>query len=196
MAGCRSHGGSPAGDSGSGPTTAAANGDVTPASPLVGRTWIAEDIGGRGVIDNLQSSLTFESADKVNGLGGCNRFAGPVKIEGETIKFGSLAATRMACAPAISDQESKFFGALDAARRFSVDPRGLLHLDDEDGAPLMRLSRRNQTRALDPAQVRSLASRSGSPGGPGKSAACLPIHSMAASSTVSCRPSARATPLR
>lgn len=129
VAGCQSRGGD--------------QGDAADTSALVGHTWIVEDIAGRGVIDYLQSSLTFESAEAVNGRGGCNRFSGPVNIKGEAIAFGSLASTRMACKPAVGDQETKVFAALDAARRFSIDRRGLLILEDAAGKPVMRLSRKD-----------------------------------------------------
>ncbi len=110
------------------------------AAGLVGTTWIAEDIRGGGVIDNLPSTLTFESFEQVTGSGGCNRYAGPVRIDGRSIAFGPLAATRMACPPAIDDQETKFFAALEDARRFALDSRGLLFLYASEDTPILRLS--------------------------------------------------------
>lgn len=128
---------SPAGSAGTGGPHPAGAG-----AGLVGTTWIAEDIRGRGVIDKVQSTLIFDTAEAVNGSGGCNRYFGPVAIAGETIVFGALAATRMGCPAAIADQEEKFFAALAETRRFRVDPRGLLFLYGEVAdAPILRFSR-------------------------------------------------------
>jgi heat shock protein HslJ len=99
------------------------------------------DIRGRGVLPKPQSRLTFETPKSVNGNGGCNRFFGPVEIDGETIAFGPLAATRMACAPAVDDQEQTFFAALADARRCSLDPQGLFVLYDATNEPILRFSR-------------------------------------------------------
>ena len=41
---------------------------------LVGPTWVAEDIGSRGVIDDLQSHITFTAEGQAHGSGGCNKF--------------------------------------------------------------------------------------------------------------------------
>ena len=108
---------------------------------LPGSSWLAEDLGGRGVIDNLQSTLTFESAERVAGNAGCNRYFGPVTIEGERIRFGNLGATRMMCPPAVMDQEQKLFDALGKAERVGFGPPGIMTLYDAGGAPVARFSR-------------------------------------------------------
>lgn len=84
------------------------------ASPI-GR-WLAEDIRGGGVIDNLQTVLEIAEDGKVSGSGGCNRMSAVATVSGEDITFGPIAATRMACAPASMNQETKFFAALAEAR--------------------------------------------------------------------------------
>ena len=104
-------------------------------------TWLAEDIGGRGVIDDAQSTISFEAAGRVGGSGGCNRYFGPVTIEGNGITFGQLGATMKACAPALMDQERKFFDALAATRSYRFDDPGhkLVFLG-ADGVLLVRFS--------------------------------------------------------
>ncbi len=109
---------------------------------LVGSTWLVEDIEGGGVIDFLQSTLTFDSAEKVTGMGGCNNFFGSVKINGHAIEFGPIGATRKACGKAIDDQERQFFQRLGQVRSFTFD-RGLLLLLDSDGRQVIRLSRKS-----------------------------------------------------
>src|SRR5947209_1024490 len=77
--------------------------DAAPA--LVGAEWAAEDIGGRGVVDRARVSLAFTADGKVSGSGGCNRIAGSYTLAGETIAFGQMVSTMMACAPAVGEQE-------------------------------------------------------------------------------------------
>jgi heat shock protein HslJ len=93
---------------------------------LTGTTWRAETIMGRPVIDSSASTITFEADGRVHGGGGCNRYFGSGTMDGEQITFGALGSTKMACAPALMDQEARFFRALETAERWSLDEDGLL----------------------------------------------------------------------
>ncbi len=106
--------------------------------PIVGPVWVAEDIGGRGVIDFLQSHVTFDVGGTVSGSGGCNQFTGAYTLEGDRLGVGLPAATSMACPEAIMNQEAKFHAALAAARSYRIES-GLLFLLDGDGRTVMRL---------------------------------------------------------
>ena len=108
--------------------------------PLVGVTWLVEDIRGGGVVDRAQTTIGFDERGGVHGSSGCNQFNGAAEVAGETLSFGPLAATRRACAEALMDQESKFFAALDAVKGYRFDGPFLL-LTDAAGDPLMRLTR-------------------------------------------------------
>lgn len=109
-------------------------------APLIGKSWLAEDIGGRGVIDTAQTTITFDDEGRVSGSGGCNRNFGAVTIDG-AIAFSKLGSTRMACVPALMDQERKFFDALAATRTYRLDDPGYkLVFLGEDGALLVRFS--------------------------------------------------------
>lgn len=116
-------------------------GAAADASTPAGK-WLAEDIDGGGVIDRLQTTLEIRDDGLVNGMGGCNRYAGSAKIDGNAIKFLPLASTRMACSPAVMNQESKFHITLEKVRTWRIDQaqRKLLLLDRQ-GFELMRLSR-------------------------------------------------------
>ena len=85
---------------------------------LAGTEWLLEDLGGSGVIDNVQATLTFPEAGKTAGNGSCNRFFGPAAIAGGTIKLGPLGSTRMSCPEAVMNQETKYLEALQGAERF------------------------------------------------------------------------------
>lgn len=118
--------------------TAMANSEA--ASPA-GR-WLVEDIQGGGVIDDLQSVLELTADGQVSGTGGCNRMSGRATIDGSAIAFGPLAATKMACAEAVMDQEAKFFAALDEARSWRVDEaQDKLILLDASGKTVLVLTR-------------------------------------------------------
>lgn len=111
-----------------------------PAQPQ-GR-WLAEDIRQGGVIDRLQTVLEIAPDGTISGTGGCNRMAGKATITGDTIAFGPLASTNMACTPAAMDQEAKFFAALRDVRTWRVDPqRRKLALLGADGKVLVVFSR-------------------------------------------------------
>ena len=102
---------------------------------LSGR-WLAEDIGGGGVIDRLQTVLEIRDDGAVSGSGGCNRFAGHAEIGDGTIRFGPIAGTKMMCPPAAMDQEMTFFAALPQAASWRIDQqtRKLTLLDAEGRA--------------------------------------------------------------
>ena len=117
------------------------NSTSTPKVDLVGGTWVAEDIDGAGVIDNAQSTLEFGNDGRVSGRGGCNRYGGTIEIKGASIIVGELISTKMACPPAVMDQESKFMSALQATRSYRMDEGNKLVLSDATGASRLRFSR-------------------------------------------------------
>ena len=125
------------------------------APTLAGPEWVAEDIGGRRVLDRVKTSLAFTANDpaagevpaggpaggKVSGSGGCNRIAGSYTVAGETLGFSQMISTMMACAPAVGEQEQRFMRALAETRRWRIDPTGrllLLGADDRRLAVLRR----------------------------------------------------------
>lgn len=112
---------------------------AAPSASPVGN-WLAEDILGGGVIDNLQTTLEIAPDGTVTGKGGCNGFGGEATIDGDKITFGQLVSTQMACPEAIMDQEMKFHDALSRAASFRIDEHGKLVLHAGDGQVLVRLA--------------------------------------------------------
>jgi len=112
-----------------------------PIAPLLGTEWVADDLGGRGVVANLQSTLRFDAADKVSGRGGCNRYAGPLTQQDGEVHIGPLAGARIACPPAVMDQEVRFLIALQKVRRIELREGDKLVLLDDTGAALITMSR-------------------------------------------------------
>ncbi len=109
---------------------------------LLATAWLAEDIGGHGVVDRARSTMEFVKPEQVSGLAGCNRYFGPVSLNGSTISFGNLAATRMMCPDTLMDQEQRFLEALSKAKRLEFAHEGqilLLYADRPE--PVLRFSR-------------------------------------------------------
>jgi len=107
---------------------------------LTSKTWKAEDINGRGVVDFSHTTLEFSGRDKAGGDSGCNRYNTTVTFtEGDRLQFGPVSSTKKGCAPALMNQETDFFAALAAARRYTLDSE-ILMLYDEQANPLLRFS--------------------------------------------------------
>ncbi len=98
--------------------------------------WLLEDLGGRGVIDNLQTTLKFDSQGRISGLAGCNRYFGQYQLKGKNIKFSNIASTRKACSGAVANQEYLFLSALEKAYQLQIDGPYLLIYSKELKQPL------------------------------------------------------------
>jgi len=108
---------------------------------LTGTAWWVEDIGGKGVIDMSHTTIEFTGDGKVMGDTGCNRYFGSVEIVAMDIAFGPLAGTRKACAPALMDQEGRFFQAMGEINRWEIAETGLLYLSNGEARSLIRASK-------------------------------------------------------
>jgi len=109
------------------------------AAPLTG-TWRVESVAGAAAFDTTKTELVFAADGSVSTTIGCNRMAGAPKIDGDRLRFGPLATTRMACAEPLMQLETRYAAALDATRSFRVDASSLRFLD-ESGAEQVVFSR-------------------------------------------------------
>jgi putative lipoprotein len=109
------------------------------ATSLAGTAWIAEDIDGGGVADRVRSTLGFERDGRIFGNGACNRYFGTVKLTGDRLQLTPVGSTRMACPPAVMDQETRFLAALAATVSFRSED-GKLVLLDQAGTTRVRLA--------------------------------------------------------
>jgi heat shock protein HslJ/uncharacterized membrane protein len=129
-------------------TAAPAGAARSPADvPLSGTSWIAEDIDGGGVLEAVQSTLTFESDERIVGLAGCNSYFAPIQLSGTTLRSGAIGSTRRACPPPVMSQERLFLGALAAVTAFRREDRTLLLVDATDRV------RVRLTRAVERAEM-------------------------------------------
>jgi heat shock protein HslJ len=99
-----------------------------PDDLLTGVEWVVEDIGGAGIVDRSRATLNFQGDGRVSGRGSCNTYAGSYTLTGESLAFGKLAATMMACTPALMQQEQRFFEILQLIHRFEISDSGALVL--------------------------------------------------------------------
>jgi heat shock protein HslJ len=112
----------------SAPVAPAAPAPAAPAAPLEGTEWRLVDIGGQpspaGADSTHHPGFTLlAEGRKVQGSAGCNRMKGTYHLDGQKLKFGPLATTRMAC-PAMQT-ETAFLKALEATTRYEVSGSSL-----------------------------------------------------------------------
>lgn len=104
-----------------------------PAALLQGAEWRVEDIGGAGIVDRSRVTLRFNDDGRVAGTASCNRYSGAYELTGEGLTLGRMLTTKMACAPALMQQEQRFLGLLAQVRRFEIAADGALALIAADG---------------------------------------------------------------
>jgi len=117
------------------PAAAVVTERVPEAAELVG-AWLLEDLGGRGVMDMVQTTLAFDGEGRASGSGGCNRFTGSYTFDDGKLAFGPLAGTKMMCPEAVMDQENRFHQALGVVERVVLDGPFLLIYFEGSEQPL------------------------------------------------------------
>lgn len=104
-----------------------------PQRLLRGAEWVVEDIAAAGIIDSSRLTIRFLSDNRVAGRASCNRYTGSYRLTGEGIGFGAIASTRMACAPALMNQENRFLQILSEVSRVQINRHGKLQLSTPSG---------------------------------------------------------------
>ena len=79
---------------------------------------------------------------RIAGHSGCNRYTGNFTQDGESLKFGALASTKMACTPDRMEQEGTWFAMLEKVRGFEATHL-VLKLKAVDGEVIATLQRRD-----------------------------------------------------
>jgi heat shock protein HslJ len=127
---------------------------VDAVTGLRGTAWSLIEINGADVpmlVGGKQPSLTLEAwQKKAVGYTGCNNFFATYTLEGESLSFGPIGATRRACPDPGAHLETSFLSTLERTRRWEIAD-GLLLLLDED-AVLARFSSGHEA-AADPASL-------------------------------------------
>jgi heat shock protein HslJ len=77
-----------------------------------------------------RATIRFEAdSARAGGFAGCNRWSAGYTLDGDAIRFGPIAMTKMACADGMQ-LEQRVAAALEAARRFEVRNDELRLRDD------------------------------------------------------------------
>lgn len=108
------------------PPPATAGADGLTASP-----WTLVKLGERehpvGMGDKAPD-LRFDAAEsRASGFAGCNRFSGGYTVKGDSLVFGPLMSTKMAC-PGSDQVESGYLAALGAVATFTIADSTLILL--------------------------------------------------------------------
>lgn len=92
--------------------------DAPSRATLTNTYWRPVELEGRPVEirpGTREPHLILDMQDsRARGFSGCNSFSGRYEQQGDSLRFGNIAATMMACLPA-GDLEQRFFAALKAA---------------------------------------------------------------------------------
>jgi putative lipoprotein len=106
--------------------------------PIVDLNWRAIVINGRRVDPTIDSTLSIASDMRAGGKGGCNNWFAQAELEDQKITLSAIASTKMACMPdTVTQQETLFFAALEAARLWRMDGTELV-MSDADGREVLR----------------------------------------------------------
>ena len=114
---------------------------TSPDEPLLDRYWRAIEVDGKqvAVIDNrAEPHLVLAAENRTHGSDGCNRFNGNYETSAQTLRFGQMASTMMACIPPTGLISRQFIGALTATASYRIQNKQLILLDS-DGRIRMRL---------------------------------------------------------
>ena len=101
---------------------------------LAGTSWSLVEIGGVTAptgAGGRPATLNFTDSVRAGGFSGCNRAGGDYTLRGDSLRFGALIMTKMAC-DAGMDLERSYAEALEATRRYRVD-HDVLDLIGESG---------------------------------------------------------------
>lgn len=106
-----------------------------PLPPVKDVWWMAEDIGGKGIIDGSEVTLMFSSDGKIGGRSGCNGYSANYRMDGEGINVvPPMIGTKMVCASSVMSQEQAYQKLVEMASSFSVTPDGALLVKSADGS--------------------------------------------------------------
>ena len=107
---------------GGGSDTTPPDADAAPPGngALVGPTWVLQSLPGTSNIagnGGRMPDLRFADDGNAGGFSGCNSMGGPYTVRGDSLQFGPLAMTMMACTDGM-EVERAYASALDRVVRF------------------------------------------------------------------------------
>ncbi len=91
----------------SNPSVPIGNVSVTgdPIASLKATSWSVKTVAGRGLMEYLTLTLTFDNEVELTGFSGCNWFKGHYKITSSQLEVEALSSTKKYCSKVIMYQE-------------------------------------------------------------------------------------------
>jgi heat shock protein HslJ len=103
---------------------------------IEGIQWYLTEVGGSPVsptADDKQPHILLDPAQKqATGFAGCNHFFGSYELDGSSLTFGPMGATRMACPDLETGLETSVFEALEKTRKWKQAGGALLFIDGDE----------------------------------------------------------------
>ena len=97
--------------------------------PLVGK-WRIEHVRGGDSFDPATTLFEVTTDGRISSTVGCNRIVGKPSLKGDRLRFGPMAATRMACPPPLDQLETAYMASLDAVRSWRIEGTRLTLVDE------------------------------------------------------------------
>lgn len=116
-------------------------GSVTARPALENTKWKLTEMGSVGAempeLTEVEINLEFDDQGRAGGNSGCNRYGGAYQLDGDTIKFGEMMSTMMACEETRMQLEQNYLAALRSAGRIEFGQDSLTIHYGDGGARLV-----------------------------------------------------------
>jgi heat shock protein HslJ len=100
-----------------------ASSDAAFRSSVAGVDWELMELNAKTAsagAGGRRATIRFDAdSARVSGFAGCNRFSGSYTLNGDSLRFGPLVMTRMACTDGM-ELEHDLSAALEATRRYEL----------------------------------------------------------------------------
>lgn len=106
-----------------------------PGQLLQANPWQFYQLDTHVVADLVLVTMYFDG-EQVSGSTGCNRYFGGYELTGESLAFGAMGATKMACDGPRNEAEQAFLALINDVRGFDIDADGHLILHSSNGQTL------------------------------------------------------------
>lgn len=111
-----------------------------PGEELIISSIVLEGEPVAGVTE-AKATIALTEDGNVQGYGGCNRFFGGYRLEGERISFSAIASTRRYCEETMAVEDALFM-ALGKVTRLKVSADGLTLISEDGRSEIMALAKR------------------------------------------------------
>ena len=110
---------------------------VTSVEQLIDVAWRPTHIGEMAIDEQTSMTLQFDSDNRINGMGGCNRYFGSFEFTDAKLSVGMVGSTRMACDSSDGAFEIAYLEALGNTRN-AIRLEERLALKDSDENTIAR----------------------------------------------------------